>query len=108
MLLFLRRDVGATIALPQFASAASSASAAHARELPSGDPALRSVYARSLRVLAGPTLWWGLALAFFGAVFTLMARQTEQGIAGAFKGTPYEQIINTLTGGGEIGTVSGS
>ena len=62
------------------------------------------MYARSLRVLAGPTLWWGLALAFFGAVFTLMARQTEQGIAGAFKGTPYEQIINTLTGGGEIGT----
>ena len=53
---------------------------------------------------ARPTLWWGLALAFFGAVFTLMARQTEQGIAGAFKGTPYEQIINTLTGGGEIGT----
>ncbi|HEY7093970.1 MAG TPA: ABC transporter permease subunit, partial [Ktedonobacterales bacterium] len=102
--LFLRRDVGATIALPQFASTASSASVAHARELPSGDPALRSVYARSLRVLAGPTLWWGLALAFFGAVFTLMARQTEQGIAGAFKGTPYEQIINTLTGGGEIGT----
>jgi ABC-2 type transport system permease protein len=65
---------------------------------------LRSVYTRSLRVLAGPTLWWGLALAFFGAVFTLMARQTEQNIAGAFKGTPYEQIINTLTGGGEIGT----
>jgi ABC-2 type transport system permease protein len=102
--LFLRRDVGATIALPQFAPAASSASAAHARELPSGDPALRSLYTRSLRVLAGPTLWWGLALAFFGAVFTLMARQTEQNIAGAFKGTPYEQIITTLTGGGEIGT----
>ena len=61
--LFLRRDVGATIALPQFAPAASGASAAHARELPSGDPTLRSVYARSLRVLAGPTLWWGLALA---------------------------------------------
>ncbi|HEY7020671.1 MAG TPA: ABC transporter permease subunit [Ktedonobacterales bacterium] len=104
VLLFLRRDVGATIGLPQFASAASSVSTAHARELPSGDLALRSVYARSLRTLAGPTLWWGLAIAFFGAVFTLMARQTEQGIAGAFKGTPYEQIINTLTGGGEIGS----
>jgi ABC-2 type transport system permease protein len=104
VVLFLRRDVGATIALPQFAPATSSASAARARELPSGDPALRSVYARSLRVLAGPTLWWGLALAFFGAVFTLMARQTEQNIAGAFKGTPYEQIINALTGGGEIGS----
>jgi ABC-2 type transport system permease protein len=102
--LFLRRDVGATIALPQFAPSASSASAAHARELPSGDPALRSVYARSLRVLAGPTLWWGLSLAFFGAVFTLMARQTEQNIAAAFQGTPFEQIINTLTGGAAIGS----
>jgi ABC-2 type transport system permease protein len=104
VVLFLRRDVGATIALPQFAPAASSASAAHARELPSGDPALRSVYARSLRVLAGPTLWWGLSLAFFGAVFTLMARQTEQNIAAAFQGTPFEQVINTLTGGAAIGS----
>jgi ABC-2 type transport system permease protein len=55
-------------------------------------------------VLAGPTLWWGLSLAFFGAVFTLMARQTEQNIAGAFQGTPFEQIINTFTGGAAIGS----
>jgi polyether ionophore transport system permease protein len=104
--LFLRRDVGATIALPQLAPAAASASAAEARELPSGNPTLRSVYARSLRVLAGPTLWWGLSLAFFGAVFTLMARQTEQNIAAAFQGTPFEQIVNTLTGGAAIGSGS--
>jgi ABC-2 type transport system permease protein len=104
VVLFLRRDVGDTINLMPATSGGGTASAAHAHELPSGDIAVRSVYARSLRTLVGPTLWWGLGLAFFGAAFTLMARQTEENLAGALKGTPYEAILNTLTGGAGFGS----
>jgi ABC-2 type transport system permease protein len=104
VLLFLGRDVGAVIPLIAFAPSASSASAAHARELPSGDIALRSVYARSLRTLAGPMLWWGLGVAFFGGVFTLMARQTEENIAHILEGSPLQGIFESLTGGAAIGS----
>jgi ABC-2 type transport system permease protein len=104
VVLFLRRDVGDTINLMPATSGGGTASAAHAHELPSGDIAVRSVYARSLRTLVGPTLWWGLGIAFFGAAFTLMARQTEENLAGALKGTPYEAILNTLTGGAGFGS----
>jgi ABC-2 type transport system permease protein len=101
--LFLRRDIGDTISVMPASSGGSASSAAQSRELPSGDIAVRSVYARSLRTLVGPTLWWGLGLAFFGAAFTLMARQTEENLAGALKGTPYEGILNALTGGAGFG-----
>jgi ABC-2 type transport system permease protein len=102
--LFLRRDIGDTISVIPAGSGAGTPSAAQSRELPSGDIAVRSVYARSLRTLVGPTLWWGLGLAFFGAAFTLMARQTEENLAGALKGTPYEAILNALTGGAGFGS----
>jgi len=104
VVLFLRRDVGAVIPLLQLAPAASAAEASRSRELPSGDVTLRSVYAYSLRTLAGPTLWWGLSIGCFGAVFTLMARQTEQNLAGVLQGTPFEEIIKALTGGAGIGS----
>jgi ABC-2 type transport system permease protein len=103
VVLFLRRDVGDTISVMPASAGGAMASAAQSRELPSGDIAVRSVYARSLRTLVGPTLWWGLGLAFFGAAFTLMARQTEENLSGALKGTPYEAILNALAGGAGFG-----
>jgi len=103
--LFLLRDVGATIRL---APAVGRASSARSRRLPTRDLTLRSVYARSLRMLTFPTLWWGLGIGFFGAVFTALARQTEKDLAGILQGSSgFTGVINALTGGGDIATNAG-
>jgi ABC-2 type transport system permease protein len=102
--LFLSRDVGASIRLiPAFGRVSS----ARARRLPTRDWTLRSVYARSLRVLALPTLWWALGIGFFGAVFTLLARQDEKNLADALSSSTLKGVISALTGGGDIATNAG-
>ncbi len=102
--LFLSRDVGATI---QLVPSVGGASSTRSRRLPTRDWTLRSVYARSLRVLALPTLWWAVGIGFFGAVFTLLARQTEKNLAQAFQGSSLGGVISALTGGGDIATNAG-
>jgi ABC-2 type transport system permease protein len=102
--LFLLRDIGASIRLLPAASAASSA---RRRQLPTRDWTLRSIYARSLRVLAFPTLWWALSIGFFGVVFTLLAKQLEQNLAGSLQGSNLAGVISALTGGGDIATNEG-
>jgi len=103
--LFLSRDVGATI---QLVPAVGRASSARSRRLPTRDWSIRSVYARSLRVLALPTLWWAVGIGFFGAVFTLLTRQTEKNLAGLLQGSSgFSGVIKSLTGGGDIATNAG-
>jgi len=99
--LFLARDVGASFRVLPAVGAESSA---RARTLPVHDPTLRSVYARSLRVLAFPTLWWAIAIGFFGAIFTLLLPQLVQNLAALFQGSGFSKVISALTGGGAVAT----
>src|SRR5438132_9558711 len=69
--LFARRDVGGvSLHLPERSSQP-------ARALPRADWSLRSVYTRSLGMIATSTLWWTLAIAGFAAWFVIIAEQTE-------------------------------
>src|SRR5207237_1732686 len=69
--LFARRDVGGvSLHLPERSSQP-------ARALPRADWSLRSVYTRSLGMIATSTLWWTLAIAGFAAWCVIIAKQTE-------------------------------
>lgn len=102
--LFLARDVGASIRL---FPAIGRASSARSHRLPVRDWTLRSVYARSLRVLAFPTLWWALGVGFFAAVFTALARETEKNLAGFLSSGTLKGVIDSLLGGGDVATNAG-
>jgi ABC-2 type transport system permease protein len=102
--LFLARDVGASFRVLPSVGAVSSA---RARRLPVNDWTLRSVYARSLRVLAFPTLWWAISIGFFGAVFTALLPQMAKNLAALFQGSGFTNVVSALTGGGDVATNAG-
>src|SRR5450759_3894078 len=58
--LFARRDVGGTVPLPRWLRLPERRTN---RALPVGDWSLRSVYARSLGMIAVPAFWWPLGIA---------------------------------------------
>src|SRR5438105_14799618 len=69
--LFARRDVGGvSLHLPERSSQP-------ARALPRADWSLRSVYTRSLGMIATSTLWWTRPIAGFAAWLASFANQTE-------------------------------
>jgi ABC-2 type transport system permease protein len=75
--------------------------------LPVNDWTLRSIYARSLRVLALPTLWWSLGVGFFAVVFVAIAQQVKQNLADLLQGSNLQGVMNVLTGGGGLATYNG-
>lgn len=102
--LFVRRDVGAPVAL---AARFSDRREPPAQPLPLASWSLGSVFARGLRSLAVPTLWWGLVFAAYTALFIAMLRQVQQNIVGMIeglaKGNPmYAEMIAQFTGGTNI------
>jgi ABC-2 type transport system permease protein len=74
--LFARRDVGGTVSLPSWLRLPERATPPE-RALPVNDWALRSIYTRSLAMIAWPTLWWTLGIAGFAAWMIVVAKQTE-------------------------------
>src|SRR4029077_4605701 len=72
--LFVRRDVGGTVPLPRWLRLPERAPS---RALPVGDWSLRSVYARSLGMVAMPTVWWTLGIAGFAAWIVFAVQQME-------------------------------
>jgi ABC-2 type transport system permease protein len=74
--LFARRDVGGTVLLPSWLRLPERATPPE-RALPVNDWALRSIYTRSLAMIAWPTLWWTLGIAGFAAWMIVVAKQTE-------------------------------
>jgi len=102
--LFVRRDVGAPVALARrFSGRRAKAAAA----LPLRSWSLGSVFARSLRSLMAPTLWWGVAIAAYTAILTALIHQARQNIADFFnglaKGNPVlADMIARLVGGEDI------
>src|SRR5207253_10552078 len=70
--LFVRRDVGGTVPLPRWLRLPERAAS---RALPVGDWSLRSVYARSLGMIAMPTFWWTLGIAGFAGWMIFAVQQ---------------------------------
>ena len=104
--LFVRRDVGAPVAL---ALRFSERRERPARALPMGSWSLRSVFARSLRSLTAPTLWWGLVIATYTALLTALLHQLQQNAAdflkGLSKGNPvFADMIAKFLGGDDVAT----
>ena len=80
--LFARRDVGGvSLHLPERSSQP-------ARALPQSDWSLRSVYSRSLGMIATSTLWWTLAIAGFAAWMVIIVKQTEASLKSLLQGSP--------------------
>jgi ABC-2 type transport system permease protein len=74
--LFPRRDIGGVVEGPRFLKLPERA-AGPPRPVLRGDWSLRSVYARSLAMVAVPTFWWTLAIAGFAGWMVVVDKQTE-------------------------------
>ena len=71
--LFVRRDAGAAVKIPGLARLQTAG--APSRSLPEGDWSLRSVYARSMAMIAMPTFWWTLLIAGWAAFMVVVVNQ---------------------------------
>jgi len=98
--LFVRRDVGDVVKIPWLDRLARPA--APSRSLPVSDWSLRSVYTRSLGMIAMPTFWWTLGFAAFAAWMIVAVRQLADKmnalLAGA-QGSPAISVLKNIGGG---------
>ena len=96
--LFARRDVGDTVALPRILRLPPRP--ATSSKLPVGDWSLSSVYARSLGVIAMPTLWWALLVAGWAGWIVVVVKQIEAKLGTLYAGSPVLQdLLKNLSGG---------
>jgi ABC-2 type transport system permease protein len=95
--LFVRRDVGGTVPLPRWLRLPER----HAsRVLPVGDWSLRSVYARSMGMIAMPTFWWTLGIAAFAGWMVYAVQLLEAKMSTLLSGSPaFSTLIKNLGGG---------
>ncbi|HEY7349638.1 MAG TPA: ABC transporter permease subunit [Ktedonobacterales bacterium] len=101
--LFVRRDVGAAVALPRFLRLPERPVRPE-RALPVNAWSLRSVYARSLRMIAVPTFWWTLGIAGFAGWMVVAVKQIESKLSASFfEGPSLLKDLITRIGGGAIG-----
>ena len=96
--LFARRDVGDTVKLPGIRRLPARSVAP--RALPVNDWSLRSVYARSLGVIAMPTLWWTLVVAGWAGWMIVVVKQLEAKLGSLYADSPFLQdVLKNLSGG---------
>jgi ABC-2 type transport system permease protein len=101
--LFARRDVGGTVALPSFLRLPERAVRPE-QALPVGDWSLRSVYTRSLGMIAVPTFWWTLGIAGFAGWMVVVVKQTEVNLTTILESSPILKDFITKVGGGDVAT----
>ena len=95
--LFVRRDVGGTVPLPRWLRLPERQAS---RALPVGDWSLGSVYARSMGMIAMPTLWWTLVIAAFAAFLVYAVQLLETKMSALLAGSPaFTTLIKNLGGG---------
>src|SRR3984893_10816339 len=95
--LFVHRDVGGTVPLPRWLRPPDRAAS---QALPVGDWSLRSVYARSLGMIAMPTFWWTLGIAGFAGWIIFAVQQMESRLSSLFASSPAVlNFVKTLGGG---------
>ncbi|MDQ2716220.1 MAG: ABC transporter permease [Chloroflexota bacterium] len=100
---FVRRDIGRTVALPSFLRLPERATRPE-RALPVNAWSLRSVYTRSLGMIAVPTFWWTLAIAGFAGWMVVIAKQIEVQMASLYQSSPLLKDFLTKVGGGDLTT----
>src|SRR5207245_972714 len=96
--LFLRRDAGGTVRLPEWLRRLQPEPRPR-RALPVDDWSLRSIYGRSLAMIARPTVWWTLGIAGFAAWMVVVVKQTESLLVTLFQGSPLLKTFVTNLGG---------
>ncbi|MGB8348044.1 MAG: ABC transporter permease subunit [Ktedonobacteraceae bacterium] len=101
--LFVRRDVGATVALPGFLRLPERAVRPE-RALPVNAWSLRSVYAHSLRMIAVPTFWWTIVIAGFAGWMVVIVKQIEAQMTSLYTSSPLMKDEISKVGGGNIAT----
>jgi ABC-2 type transport system permease protein len=101
--LFARRDVGGVVAGPSFLRLPERA-ARPERALPVNAWSLRSVYTRSLGMIAAPTFWWTLAIAGFAGWMVVVVKQIETQMISLYASSPLLKEEITRVGGGDLAT----
>jgi ABC-2 type transport system permease protein len=101
LVLFARRDVGRTVAMPQWLGRPTWFQRTRVRRaLPESEWSLRTIYLRSLRVVSVPAFWWAVAIAGFAAFMALEVKQTEKNLASIYAGSPFwVQLVGKVGGG---------
>ncbi|GAC1690917.1 MAG: hypothetical protein PVS2B1_13420 [Candidatus Dormibacteraceae bacterium] len=98
--LFARRDVGATAPLPRWLRLPERGAS---RALPAGDWSLRSIYARSMDMIAMPTFWWTLGIAGFAGWMVFVTQQMGGRITALLSNSPAGLALLKNLGGGGAG-----
>lgn len=101
--LFVRRDLGGTVTLPAWLRLTERAEAPD-RPLPVNEWSLRSVYARSLGMIAAPTIWWTLGIAGVAVWMVVVVKQTESLLASIYQSSPLLQGFVSSVGGSNVVT----
>jgi ABC-2 type transport system permease protein len=102
--LFVHRDVGGTVALPRWFRLPERRAS---RALPVGDWSLRSVYARSMGMIAMPTLWWTLGIAGFAGWMVYVVQLIESRLSGLLSGSPTMANLIKNLGGADVSVNAG-
>jgi ABC-2 type transport system permease protein len=100
--LFARRDIGGVVAGPGFLHLPQRSARPEPARL-RGAWSLRSVYARSLAMIAMPTVWWTLAIAGFGGWMVVVVKQTEAQLSAILQGSPLMRDF-IKAGGSDVAT----
>ncbi|HEY8842116.1 MAG TPA: ABC transporter permease subunit [Candidatus Dormibacteraeota bacterium] len=102
--LFARRDVGGTVALPSWLQLSERPSS---RALPVNDWSLRSVYARSLGMIAMPAIWWTLLIAGWAVWVVVVVQQLQAKLSELLASSPaFINMIKSI-GGGDASLTAG-
>ena len=102
--LFVRRDVGGTVALPRWLRLPERRAS---QALPVGDWSLRSVYARSMGMIAMPALWWTLGIAGFAGWMVYVVQLMETRLAGLLSSSSTMSNLIKNLGGGDVSVNAG-
>ncbi len=95
--LFARRDVGGTVPLPRWLRLPERTSS---RALPVNDWSLRSVYARSLGMIAIPAMWWTLLITGWAFWVVVVVQQLETKLSALLASSPaFIDLIKAIGGG---------
>src|SRR5712692_9834464 len=101
--LFALRDVGGTVVLPSFLRLPER-TVRPERALPVNAWSLRSVYTRSLGMIAVPACWWTLCIAGFAGWMVVVVKQTEATLTSLYASSPLLKEEITKVGGGDLAT----
>jgi len=95
--LFARRDIGGTVSLPGWLRLPERPAN---RALPVRDWSLRSIYARSLGMIAVPAAWWTLGIAAWAVWVEVVVQQMEARLTSLLQSSPAAvNLIKNLSGG---------